>query len=406
MLTRRLGWASLLLLGVSLALSLVSRPSTAALSREKRKEIIPAVPLIVTVAEKDGKIIGIATSGSGTVISPKGHIMTNAHVVTFNHKLPEGIKIFPMRFIYLTLKNNEDPIPVCVFDPSHMPIDRTIDVAMVMCEKDLKGNPWDYDAYTWPSLPLGNPSEMVQGDDVWVFGYPGAGKDPRRKNVDLFTLPTMNVTAGKFSGVVHEEEGDKRVIWLKTDAMISGGNSGGCTTDDDGNYIGIPTEVHTDARGEAGTLGQVGFLRPVSLLGQFTDMIKANWRPDTATSGQDGAAGTGVTVSGGVVSAETGDPVANIVILVFKAGISAKQVLSSKSPQDLIMTRGVSDSTGTFTLMDKVAVGSYTVAVVGQGYKLVIEDNALTIDANTASSYRAWQRIPVTRCTSGPDCIL
>jgi hypothetical protein len=56
-------------------------------------------------------------------------------------------------------------------------------------------------------------------------------------------------------------------------------------------------------------------------------------------------------------------------------------------------------------MASKVPKGKYTVAVIGQGYKLVIEDNALIIDDETPASYRAWNRIPVTRCKSGADCI-
>jgi hypothetical protein len=39
------------------------------------------------------------------------------------------------------------------------------------------------------------------------------------------------------------------------------------------------------------------------------------------------------------------------------------------------------------------------------GTEIVLEDAALVIDDDTPASYRAWNRIPVTRCKSGADCI-
>jgi hypothetical protein len=411
----RLSGVSLLLAGSSLAFgTLASRPTQAEMSREKRLAIIKSVPLIVTLAQKDGKILGIASFGSGTVVTKQGHILTNNHVISFNHPLPEGITIVPERYVFMTFENNSDPKPVCTFDPSHMPHDTVVDIAMVKCEHDIKGNDWD-NKLVWDAVNVGDPAAMVQGDDLWVFGYPGAGQDPRKKNVDFFTLPSMNVSEGKFSGVVNEQDTETthHISWVKTDAEISGGNSGGCATDDDGNYIGIPTEVHTDTResqgGDGGTLGHVGFLRPTNLLKTYIDMANKGWMPGDSTGdgGGDQAvpAGDGVIVTGGVVSADTGDPVPNIVIVVFKDGVTAAKVMAAKDPSEFIQTRGKTGADGQFTLEDRVPKGSYTVAVIGQGYKLVIEDNALVVDANTAQNYHAWNRIPVTRCSSGADCI-
>jgi hypothetical protein len=438
--TRRLGWVSLVLAAIAALMgTLTSRPTDAAMSRDKRLQLIPAVPLIVTMAARssDGKVLGIISFGSGTVVTPRGHIFTNNHVISFGHDVPAGITIMPERYVYLTFKNNEDPQPICTFDPSHMPSDRKLDIAMVMCEHDLKGNPWDPNKVDWPFVPMGIPSDMVQGDDLWIFGYPGAGVDPRKKGTDLMLTPTMNVSAGKFSGVVNEDAGgSKKIMWLKTDAEVSGGNSGGCATDDDGNYMGVPTEVHTDTRGtddsgDGGTLGHVSFLRPVSLYAPYYEAAKQGWTPNGSggisnnggqqgnngnnggpglgNNGQQGGnepmPGDGVTVSGIVTSEETGAPVQNVVVLVFKAGVTSKQVLASDDPGQLIFTNAKTDRNGNFQLADKLPKGRYTAALVAQGYKLVIEDDAVVVNADTPKNFKPWPRITVAKCSSGPDCI-
>lgn len=411
--TTRLGGAALALAGGALALgTLAARPTDAAMGKDKRRAIMKAVPLLVTLVQKEGKILGIAGFGSGTTISPSGHIFTANHVITFHHALPEGITVVPDMYVFLTPENNADPVPICTFNPNHMPRDAELDIAMVMCEHDLKGNAWDPASLRWPTVALGDPASMTQGDDIWIFGYPGAGQDPRKKGSEVFLLPTMNVSAGKFAGVINEQDtaSSHHISWVKTDAEISGGNSGGCTTDDEGNYLGSPNEVHTDVRdtrdGDGGTVGHVGFIRPTNLFKAYADMAAKGWVPgDTTTAPPVQPSGEGVVVTGRIASAETGDPVAGVVVIVFKPGVAAKQVMAAKTPADLMLTRGQSGPDGEFTMASKVPKGKYTVAVIGQGYKLVIENNALVIDDDTPATYRAWNRIPVTRCKSGADCI-
>jgi hypothetical protein len=411
----KLGGLSLALAGGALALAtLPARPTDAALSKDKRLAIMKAVPLLVTLVQKEGKILGIAAFGSGTTVTARGHILTANHVISFHHALPEGITVVPDMYVFLTPENNADPVPICTFNPGHMPHDAELDIAMVMCEHDLKGNPWDPASMRWPTVTLGDPASMTQGDDIWIFGYPGAGQDPRKKSSDTFLLPTMNVSAGKFTGVINEQDTPTahHISWVKTDAEISGGNSGGCTTDDEGNYLGSPNEVHTDVRdthnGDGGTVGHVGFIRPTNLFKPYADLAAKGWVPGASASDADTPAapsGEGVVVTGRIASADTEEPVAGMVVVVFKPGVTAKQVMAAKTPADLMLTRGQSGPDGEFTMASKVPKGKYTVAVIGQGYKLVLEEHALIIDDDTPATYRAWNRIAVSRCKSGADCI-
>ena len=344
--TSRLGGFALVLAGGALALgTFAARPGDAAMSKEKRLAVMRAVVLLVSVAQKDGKLLGFAGFGSGTTVTTKGHIFTAGHVISGNHPLPDGITLAPEMIVFMTPDNNADPVPICTFNPSHMPRDPELDIAMVMCEHDLKGNAWNPDSQPWPTVALGDPASMTQGDDLWIFGYPGAGMDPRKKS----PLPTMNVSEGKFAGVINEQDSEtsSHIVWVKTDAQMPGGNSGGCSTDDDGNYLGSPTEVHTDARasshGDGGTLGHVGFIRPANLFKPYIEMAARGWVPGDGPVGNEGqTSGEGVVITGNVASAETGDPVTGVIVVVFKEGVTPQQVRSAKSLSDLIYTFGQS----------------------------------------------------------------
>ncbi len=74
------------------------------------------------------------------------------------------------------------------------------------------------------------------GDHVNIYGFPSIGGE------------TITYTDGNISGFTSEDQvGDR--AWIKTDATISGGNSGGLAADDDGHIIGVPTQVSSGAGG-------------------------------------------------------------------------------------------------------------------------------------------------------------
>ena len=405
----KLGGLSLALAAGALLLgTFAARRGDAAMTKEKRLAVMKAVVLLVALGQKDGKILGIAHLGSGTSVTTQGHIFTASHVISFDPRLPDGITLAPEMYIFVTQAPNADPVPICTFNPSHMPRDPVLDTAMVMCEHDLKGDAWDSDSVRWPRVALGDPAAMTQGDDLWTFGYPGAGQDPRTNT----RLPTLQISRTRFTGVLDEPDSgtSHQISWLTTDAEISGGSSGGCATDDEGNYLGSPSEVHTDARGDrsgdGGTLGRVGFIRPTHLFRPYLEIAANGWVPgDGRIDNRGQPTGEGVVVTGNIASAETGEPTTGVTVVVFKQGVTSRQVRTATSFTDSMLTSGQSGANGKFTMKSRVPRGAYTVAVIGQGYKLAIEGKTLVIDDDTPAVYRPWHTIEVTRCTSGTDCI-
>src|SRR5262245_61273700 len=101
--TTKLGGLALVLAGGALAMAtLAARPTDAAMTKQKRISVMKAVVLLVSVAQKDGKILGPASIGSGTSVTSRGHIFTANHVIHGSQRLPDGITLLPEMYVFIT----------------------------------------------------------------------------------------------------------------------------------------------------------------------------------------------------------------------------------------------------------------------------------------------------------------
>ncbi|MBX3474210.1 MAG: trypsin-like peptidase domain-containing protein [Planctomycetes bacterium] len=190
-------------------------------------------------------------TGSGTVVTPGGLIVTCLHVLTDDNDQPvsEGI--------YVSFTHS----PRQVARQSHLAklvaSDKALDLAMVQIVADLDGKPIEKPNFTW--LPLAR-SEPELDDDLRCIGYPAIG--------GARSLCSISLTRGVVSGFV-ERKG--RLQWLKSDCLISAGNSGGTAVNARWEFAGIPTEVLQDSE----TMESLGYIRPVSA-------IPAKWQETIA----------------------------------------------------------------------------------------------------------------------------
>ena len=88
-------------------------------------------------------------------------------------------------------------------------------------------------------------------------GYPGLGGD------------TPTFTRGTVSGFLVDEVLGLDRGWIKTDAEINRGNSGGMAINDRGELIGIPTLVFSDQE----VSGKLGEVRPIHHAQKFLDQV-------------------------------------------------------------------------------------------------------------------------------------
>jgi len=157
--------------------------------------------------------------GSGSVISPDGFILTNAHVIN-----PEDYETvaYSIGFIERT-----DQPPEFLYLAEVVVVDYILDLAIVKIVSDLDGNPVEV---SLPYISIGDSDEIDIGTDLRILGFPGIGGD------------TITFTEGTVSGFT-QERGIEGRAWIKTDATIAGGNSGGLAANSEGALIGIPTRA-------------------------------------------------------------------------------------------------------------------------------------------------------------------
>lgn len=178
----------------------------------------------VALLDDDLNLMGY---GSGTIVAADGLILTNAHVA---QPSAIGARGMDPAYIGIELLEQEDEPPVPTFFASVVAVDGTLDLAVLRIDSYLDGSPIRPNELNLPTVPLGNSDEVHLGDDVLIFGYPGIGGD------------TITFTRGSVSGFSSQEGVGSRA-WIKTDATIAGGNSGGLAVNDAGQIIGVPTQA-------------------------------------------------------------------------------------------------------------------------------------------------------------------
>ncbi|MFZ3069608.1 MAG: serine protease [Anaerolineaceae bacterium] len=181
-----------------------------------------AVVQIKAMVEVEGEEL-IGWTGSGTIISTDGLILTNAHVVLSD-------RFYEVKDLIVSLTLAEDSPPVDTYLASIVQADASMDIALIKPRTDMQGNPLNYATLNLPAVPLGNSDALQLGDPLAILGYPGIGGD------------TITLTRGEVSGFTSEEPYGNRAF-IKTSATIAGGNSGGLAVNAQGELVGVPTQV-------------------------------------------------------------------------------------------------------------------------------------------------------------------
>lgn len=161
--------------------------------------------------------------GSGTVVTPDGLILTNAHLVDPGQQAKADTFVIAM-----TIDPAEPPVEMFFAEP--VLVDKKLDLAILKITTDLKFKEVDWKKVILPVVRLGDSDKLHLGDTLTILGYPGIGGE-------TITLTTGNV--GGFTSQVGY--GDR--AFIKTSANISGGTSGGLAMDANGKLVAIPTQL-------------------------------------------------------------------------------------------------------------------------------------------------------------------
>jgi serine protease Do len=191
--------------------------------RQTRQNLLRATVQIVALVQSEGRLQPMWT-GSGTIISSDGLILTNAHVASD----PDPAYQPDALGVSITVRSDEPPEPTYLAEVRA--IDHQLDLAVIQIASDLNGQPIDAEQLNLTYIPLGDSDELELGDMIQVLGYPGIGGE------------TITFTEGVVSGFTRERGVEGRA-YVKTDATIAGGNSGGLGANQNGRIIGVPTQV-------------------------------------------------------------------------------------------------------------------------------------------------------------------
>lgn len=170
-------------------------------------------------------------TGSGTIISSDGLILTNAHVVLSD-------RFYRVEDLIVSLTVASDAPPVRSYYASIVQADEDLDLAIIKPYQDINGYNLDYSLLNLPFVPLGDSNKLDLGEPLVILGYPGIGGE------------TITLTRGEVSGFTAESPYGNRA-YIKTSATIAGGNSGGLAVNEHGELIGVPTAVGTGDEGDA-----------------------------------------------------------------------------------------------------------------------------------------------------------
>jgi serine protease Do len=174
----------------------------------------------------------VRSLGSGVIVSPDGHILTNNHVVAGANKLTvflRGKRRLPAKVI------GTDPLT---------------DIAVIKIE-----------AEGLPTAVLGDSDKVKVGEWVIAVGNPFA-------LLRTVTHGIISATGRSSIGISTYED------FIQTDAPINPGNSGGALADLDGHVVGINSAISSPSGGNVG----LGFAIPINLARSIMDQLIAHGR--------------------------------------------------------------------------------------------------------------------------------
>ncbi len=216
-------------------------------------ELTPAERTAVATVEIT---IGDCSGGSGVCVSPGGLILSCRHCL----KLKEGVGGLQQDGIIVAFPHAVEAPPVQAFYAKILDEDPERDLVLLGPIRDVFNRPLP-DDLTLPYLPLGDSAKLRLGEEVWVGGYPQMGSECTRTAVIL--------SRGIVAGLERRRGGP---AWIKTDAWVAPGHSGGPLVDREGRLVGIA----------AATLGSTESLGLAIPIGR----IPASWRERIQARGE------------------------------------------------------------------------------------------------------------------------
>jgi S1-C subfamily serine protease len=339
--------------------------------------------MVVLADLVDGRLMPRG-GGAGVIVGGDGSILTNFHIL-----IDDNARLHDVFVIGRFSDRDRAPELWCAGKPSRSKLQRDVDLALLKCDLDLDGRAWTpASGGVWATLPEARTTDIAMGQRLWVLGYPDVGGGG------------LTLSQGELEGWTGPDGAQGR-DYLKTDASITHGNSGGPVVDDQGRLVGIASAFRKQAMasGKLMEVQQVGLVRPLSAASDLLAIAAAGWTPregHTEVEIQPSAVeapAEGIRLSTHVVDEANEAPVRDALVMVLKPGVSATAVDMNRL-DDQVLSWGRTNSAGEVQLKQPVPVpGSYTVMVVARGYEPLIGENELHLDASSPPYFDPWGKI-------------
>jgi len=172
-----------------------------------KARVFPAVVFLMPIAERyeGGRKEKQQVAGSGVLISAKGEVVTNWHVVD------KSVEIRCLLF------------DGSVGKAAVVGVDKDTDLALLRLEVAGRTE--------FPFAELGDSSKLSEGEFVMAMGAPWGLS--RSLSLGIVSCTTRFLPAAATAGSYN--------LWIQTDASINPGNSGGPLVDTEGRVVGINT---------------------------------------------------------------------------------------------------------------------------------------------------------------------
>lgn len=324
-------------------------------SRARIRQAISAVGLILVRSNGDSPGQSPRPRGSGVVVRSDGIIATNYHVIIDG----KGGRLFDEMFFTLSPQTNDSMAEPPRHKITPVLLSKDYDLALLRVvqfpEPGARRSGARQARLVFPSIEIGDSRSIELLEDLTIIGFPEKGG--------------LSVTVNR--GVVEGKDLLKQ--WIKTDARVIHGNSGGAAVDRNGKLIGIPTKVIADSQpidkngdgfpDEFRNYGAVGFLRPAHLVAEMLAQVNAG----------------GKSASLAKSAPQTAKPVIMLKVRGFVRVISDRRPIAgalvglcptgSKSvTPDTLLSWGGTNAYGQFSLNNAVPPGRYLLRAKALGY--------------------------------------
>lgn len=248
-------------------------PSDGRLTAAELDRAKAASVLLIAMDENDRPM----HTGSGSVISSDGLILTNAHVGKPTAPGQGASEFGDPAYLLVALTQPEDDKPA---EPTYRaePIiaDGFLDLAVLKINADAEGKDVDNANLSLPApLPIGSSQDLRTGDEITALGYPGIG------NPSAGAERPLTVTRGVVSTFQADPVIDTKRGFIDSDLRLGSGNSGGASINSDGELIGINTAVITAVSPDVGAITQgSALIRPIDLASEVLKIAKKGGDPD------------------------------------------------------------------------------------------------------------------------------